>query len=347
MKLIYILTTISLFFNLNFLKAQTVTIDDPTPGQLATYTFTYVTSHNIGVGTSTPNIFYLWKPTGYPNFLAVTPLISFAPYATVKDDGVEIPINSINFGTIYGSWTGGIQISTGGASGGSTILAGSTIEIIVSGIITNPASGSHTFNWRTSSGSGTPTEDFSVTVDFSALPVDLINFEASAINDRAIQLEWQTASESNNDYFTIEKSKNGIEWEELKRIDGAGNSSTLLSYSAVDQNPYFGTSYYRLKQTDLDGKFEYFNVRSVEFDKPLSSEVEIYPNPTNHNINLIGDAYELQQVRIFNNIGQDVTSSTIIKANNEEDNILIDLSNLATGIYFIKTRTSANKIYKQ
>lgn len=181
MKQIYIITIISLL-NLNFMNSQTVTIDDPTLGSLATYTFTYVTSSAIGVGTSTPNIIYLTKPSGYPNFVAVNPLPSFEPNAVVKVNGVEVPINSTNFGTIYGSWTSGFQISTGGASGGSTIPAGATIEIIVSNIITNPVGGgSHTFNWKTAAGSGAATENFSADIDFSTLSTEDLTLNSQNI----------------------------------------------------------------------------------------------------------------------------------------------------------------------
>ncbi len=177
MKQIYIIVIMGLL-NLNLTNSQTVTVDDPTLGALATYTFTYVTANDIGVGTIAPNIIYLTKPSGYSNFAAVTPLASFAPYATVKVDGVEIPINSTNFGTIYGSWSGGIQISTGGASGGATITAGSTIEIIVSNIITNPSTSNiYTFDWRTAQGSGAAIETFQANLDFSTLSTEDITLD--------------------------------------------------------------------------------------------------------------------------------------------------------------------------
>lgn len=169
MKQFYIITLIS-FLSLNSINSQTVTVDNATSGALATYTFTYVTSYDIGVGTNTPNIIYLTKPSAYTNFIAVNPLSAFAPYAVVKVNGIEIPINTTNFGSIYGSWSSGIQISTGGASGGSTITAGSTIEVTVSNIITNPTTANnYTFTWRTAQGSGAATQNFQANVDFSSL----------------------------------------------------------------------------------------------------------------------------------------------------------------------------------
>jgi hypothetical protein len=145
--------------------AQTVTVNTKMPGALATYTFTYVTIGDIGTGTATPNIFLFDGISGYPDFLAVTPLISFAPYVVLKINNVVTPIDANSFGSNYGSWPTGIQISTGGAAIGTTIAAGSTIELTISGIITNPvAPGNYTFNWRTAEDSGVTTESYSANV---------------------------------------------------------------------------------------------------------------------------------------------------------------------------------------
>ena len=177
------------------------------------------------------------------------------------------------------------------------------------------------------------------------LPIELLNFDAK-INGRVIDLTWETISEINNDYFTVECSKNGIQWTEVVQIEGAGNSSQTLTYNTIDKNPYSGLSYYRLKQTDYDGQFEYSNIRSVKIEKPLSSKIEIYPNPTNNKITIIGNASELEQINIFNALGQDM-SDFITITETQEEKFVIDLSNLTNGMYYIKTKTTANKVYKQ
>jgi hypothetical protein len=89
-----------------------------------------------------------------------------------------------------------------------------------------------------------------------SLPIELINF-IPHVQDNWVNLKWQTASEINNDYFTIEKSKTASNWIIVTQVNGAGNSSNILSYSTTDQIPYNGISYYRLKQTDFNGQFEY------------------------------------------------------------------------------------------
>jgi hypothetical protein len=181
-----------------------------------------------------------------------------------------------------------------------------------------------------------------------ALPIELLNFTVDAINDYQVILDWKTASETNNDFFTIERSKNGFDWENLLEIDGAGNSSTLLSYQSIDPSPYNGVSYYRLKQTDFNGQFEYSQIRSVQIDKSKStnSSVTIYPNPVANEITIVGNSLELEQVKFFNVLGQDVTNRTEI-INNNKSSLVIDLSSLTTGLYYCKTKTTANKVYKQ
>ena len=95
-----------------------------------------------------------------------------------------------------------------------------------------------------------------------ALPITLLSFNATAIKD-GVHVEWSTASQMNNDYFNVQKSLDGYEWENKVTVEGAGNSNTQIDYSWVDLNPSMGVSYYRLKQTDYDGQFEIFDPVSV------------------------------------------------------------------------------------
>ncbi|MCP4457723.1 MAG: T9SS type A sorting domain-containing protein [Cytophagales bacterium] len=177
------------------------------------------------------------------------------------------------------------------------------------------------------------------------LPIELVSFDAEVIHANFVRLNWQTASEVNNDYFTIERSIDGVDWDEILRTDGAGNSTALLSYSAVDDKPSLGVSYYRLKQTDYDGMYSYSDVVDVNLNQTITA-IEIYPNPTNHQITIEGDRFELQQIKIFNLLGQDVTKQTVT-IENMESKVAIDLSNLISGVYLVKTKTTTNNVYKK
>jgi hypothetical protein len=103
---------------------------------------------------------------------------------------------------------------------------------------------------------------------YSALPIELLSFEAKSA-DNAVDLSWTTATEINNDYFTIEKSKSGFDFFEVCRVDGAGNSISPIYYEFSDKDPLDGISYYRLRQTDYDGTIEVFSPVAVRFWKKV------------------------------------------------------------------------------
>lgn len=166
-KLFYVLM-INLLCGFSLSKAQTVTVSNGGAGQSSVYTFEYTTSVAIGTGTSTPNVFYLSLPTGFP---AISPVISggknLQPYVTFKVNGVAYPC-STSFGTVGGSWSSGIQLSVGGATSGVAIPAGAQIQIIISDLIKNPANpGVYTIQWRTAAGNGQSTQDFSSKINVS------------------------------------------------------------------------------------------------------------------------------------------------------------------------------------
>ena len=176
------------------------------------------------------------------------------------------------------------------------------------------------------------------------LPVELIYFNAFQDNNIVV-LNWETATEINNDYFTIERSINGLDWNVLNVLDGAGNSYSPLTYSTIDENPYNGTSYYRLKQTDFNGEYKYSQITAVNSSNELN-DLHIHPNPAIDNVIIEGTEEELLLIKMYNGIGQDITRLIKISLINKSKK-LIDLTNLRPGIYIIKTKTSAKKVYKE
>ena len=112
--------------------------------------------------------------------------------------------------------------------------------------------------------------------DDGALPIQLVSFNAVS-QGKIVEAQWSTDLEINNAYFTVERSADAINFSEIARLDGAGNSTTTLNYSAPDENPLTGVSYYRLRQTDFNGNSAYSNIVSV--NRQVTSAISLYPNP--------------------------------------------------------------------
>lgn len=111
------------------------------------------------------------------------------------------------------------------------------------------------------------------------IPVTVVYFHAD-LKSEQVYLNWETASELNNAYFTIERSANGSDFEILTTVEGHGTSYVPITYSSIDKYPYAGISYYRLKQTDYNGKSQYSNTVSIKRSESKFEQVSIYPNPT-------------------------------------------------------------------
>lgn len=175
------------------------------------------------------------------------------------------------------------------------------------------------------------------------LPIQMTEFTATPEN-QTVLLDWTTSSEMNNDYFTVQRSRDALSWNSIMTVEGAGNTSETTHYNQIDYNPYPGTSYYRIKQTDFDGESSYSHVETVNFGLPDDVELIIYPNPTTNEIILSGSAQELSTVKIYNLVGQEITADLI---ENESVRKRFDVSNLSPGVYLIHTESVITRIVKQ
>ncbi len=177
----------------------------------------------------------------------------------------------------------------------------------------------------------------------TALPVELINFTVKLdVNARAI-LNWQTASEIDNDYFEIQKSVDGTDYLAIGQIDGNGNSADLISYQFIDRSPYIGLSYYRLKQVDFDGAFEFSPVISVKNDgnyaNNQSLKAMVVPNPSSQSeltfvlkSQYAGTPIQYRIVDIQGN----VAGSQVVATESNEETVSVKIDReLSPGLYFI------------
>jgi hypothetical protein len=157
------------------------------------------------------------------------------------------------------------------------------------------------------------------------LPVEMTDFKAVRTNGQ-VALSWQTASEKDNSHFEVERSISGENWTQIGEVKGAGNSFTTREYSFADAQPNTGVNYYRLKQMDYNGTFEYSKVISVVVgDK--GQRLRVYPNPVATTLTLDG-AENAENIQIF-----DATGKIIRNASNANQLIINELPN---GLYFLK-----------
>ncbi len=185
----------------------------------------------------------------------------------------------------------------------------------------------------------------------SPLPIELLTFDAVMNKNNKVDVNWSTATEKNNDYFTVQRSADGINFADVGRVKGAGNSLYQINYSYVDESPLEGVSYYRLKQTDLDKTFTYSGLSVVNLTYS-SKGLTIYPNPTNSTIRIAfkNSGNGAVEIRI-----RDVNGKAVLYAEKHfgetGNSVDVDLSTLESGVYFVSVtvngKTTVQKIVKQ
>ncbi len=173
---------------------------------------------------------------------------------------------------------------------------------------------------------------FSGRASKSVLPIELLDFNCS-LNGTVVNIDWETASEINNDFFTIEKSIDGINFSPILTQKGAGNSNQVIQYFDIDKSPWLGINYYRLKQTDFDGTYSYSKIKSVNLTDLKEANISIFPNPAQSKITIQFNSLENEpcNYEIFDAFGQMVAHGILIpEANNSH---ILSIHNLSNGLY--------------
>ena len=171
------------------------------------------------------------------------------------------------------------------------------------------------------------------------LPVKLTRFEVKE-TENGVELTWTTTEEVNNDYFVVERSSEDMNYREITRIKGLGNSSKIQTYVFEDPNPLNGMNYYRLKQTDYNGKVSYFIARSINFHQD-ANQVTCSPNPFfMETVLQINHTMDNATLTICNSFGLKVKEIPNIKG----QTIIFNRDNLACGCYFFFLTENNNVI---
>lgn len=184
----------------------------------------------------------------------------------------------------------------------------------------------------------------------SPLPLELVSFDAESC-DPYVCLDWTCATEKNTDHFLVEHSQEGENWTTFTQLPAAGNSSSKTHYAVIDENPFEGTSYYRITTVDLDQSVSYSPLKSV-FIQKRKPEINVFPNPSNGTFNLVSNGYNLQSFTftLINAVGKILDVSPSVQENNT--NAILNLGEQSAGVYYLRITDPngfmvVNKLVKQ
>ncbi|MEO7991058.1 MAG: hypothetical protein ABI663_16030 [Chryseolinea sp.] len=279
--------------------------------------------------------------TGSATTTAVAFLDGVTPVLLRNNSSWAVSTATMSAGT-WGIRYGGTGLGTvTNLSHVRSILSGSTVATHVA---TSTVSTSDPRVERSALSFGNLTNTFFVgsTNILSPLPIKLLYFNARVEQDE-VSLNWATAQETNNDFFTIEKSSNPEQGFQLvSKLSSQGNSTIEQEYSAVDKAPYLGLSYYRLKQTDFDGTSTYSKLVSVSYEGSTLASLKIYPNPLKDQKTVKVEITGLRGIPeiplvIYNFLGQKILEKLItVGSGGVVDEELFFEKPLATGVFVIK-----------
>lgn len=172
------------------------------------------------------------------------------------------------------------------------------------------------------------------TCEEDPLPIEIGVFKALTLGNN-VKIIWSTLSQINNDYFTIERSSDGLNYQSIATVAGAGNSSEELEYSYVDSNPLFGRSYYRLKQTDFDGASETFAPVAVDFTSLSNGDIT-FTNPvrSGEEVTVYANTDETENLKltVFNMVGEKIIDKNF---SGVSYSFQLD-ADIRPGIYFVR-----------
>ena len=289
-------------------------------------------------------------------------LSSYA-YGTGSDEAFAWPpdevINDGNLGYLIATFQGTafgnydnyvIRVGNNGNAGGCnttsytptvtspaiTATAFALTTVVLAPTVTNPAV-------------TTTVPAYAASTPCSTLPVELVFFNTQCATDNSleIKLTWSTASEENNDFFKVERSADGIYFEPIGIVKGSGNSSSMKKYELTDdQLPLLSapaTFYYRLKQVDFDGQYEYSPVARLRFPCTENNEVAVLPNPS-PGIFAVTVPSAVVELNVYSVLGDCIYHSSVLQAGQPA---VIDISHCASGMYFLKVVSGSKMFFEK
>ncbi|MFK7783506.1 MAG: T9SS type A sorting domain-containing protein, partial [Crocinitomicaceae bacterium] len=203
------------------------------------------------------------------------------------------------------------------------VLAGEVYVLLV----TNFANTVQTINLVDAPGNSALTDCSNV-----PLPVELIHFSGMR-NDREVMLNWTTATELDNDYFVVERSDDGQEWQAFDLVFGSGTSTEVTDYEVTDSSPFDDVTYYRLRQVDYSGNMNFSKVIAV--DRQQFTSLEIYPNPGKNSVTVRSER-NYEQLKVTDIHGKEIISLEGL----DEYQTHLEVADWKNGIYYVTLSSS-------
>ncbi|MEM7368963.1 MAG: T9SS type A sorting domain-containing protein [Bacteroidota bacterium] len=181
-------------------------------------------------------------------------------------------------------------------------------------------------------------------------PVEFLSFEATSMENQLVGLVWETASEVNNDYFEILRSKDDVDWTVVAVVDGQGTSSELHRYQWTDEVPYNGMVFYQIRQVDYNGEFSFSEKLEIEVGDQMDLSLSFYPNPASDLVFLRIQEASMNhdyQAELYHPSGALIRRWGISVLEAHADHVQLDISGLARGTYLLKLGNQHSSINKK
>ncbi|RQO29862.1 hypothetical protein DBR32_14885 [Taibaiella sp. KBW10] len=267
-----------------------------------------------------------------PNYSFSTSQLDMCGASTLA--ATLFPIANAKAGQTY-------QMIAAPAGGTYSLVRGAGTIDPSTGLLTITGAGTVEVKYDLSSGA-CPSQSTVTFIADIALPIKLVSFTAERKNNDVV-LDWATTNEVNNKGFEVLHSANGSDWKTMSFVGSKapdGNSTAQLNYQYTATQPVNGKNYYRLKQLDRDGRYEYSVIKQIHFD--AEKQIELYPNPVEDNLKVTGlSEHDIIKVR-------DAYGRTIQEIKANASTINIPFKNLSKGIYYVEVYTEhGHKIYEK
>jgi Secretion system C-terminal sorting domain len=172
----------------------------------------------------------------------------------------------------------------------------------------------------------------------AVLPTEWLDFSSELLDEQSVELTWTTATEINNDFFTVERSQDGQTWQAIGQVDGAGNSDVPQTYIFEDLQPQVGENHYRIRQTSLDGGTTASDVETQTIT--ATQGIHISPNPAHNEVQIDMAGIESATVTLRNQLGQQVFAPQTVGVNQ----LILRTQELPRGIYYLEVKRDAKTV---